>query len=678
MIGRGGRHGPPDASEIVVIERCGSDRDGIPLARVVEDGRTSLRTVRIVETGGEEPAIGRRAVARVEARESGGFEARIIRLLDPPGRRVVGVYNKARDGGTLSPADRRDRTEYRVEARDAAAAEDRELVVGEPLSTQRFGLPRARIVARLGRATDPGAISRITIAAADIPTEFPPAAIAEADAASAVGPQGRADLRPLALVTIDGGDARDFDDAVWAEPDPDPANRGGFHLVVAIADVAAYVPPGGALDREALRRGNSVYFPDRVVPMLPAALSNELCSLKPKEDRACVAIHLWIDPGGRKRRHRFERAIMRSAARFTYEEVQAVADVSGPAAGPGPQAVVAPLYAAFAALARARAARGALELDIAEDRVVLDADNRPAAIVPMVRLDSHRLIEEFMILANVAAAEELELRRRQHLYRVHDAPDPERLDELRRLLDRLGLPGLDLARGQAPKPELFNRLLRRAEASPVAATVNDAVLRAQAQAAYSPDNIGHYGLALPRYVHFTSPIRRYADLLVHRALVGTASGAPERGIDHARLAAIGAHLSATERRAAAAEREAADRYRAALLAPMIGRSFEARISGVAAAGLFVTTGENRAVGLVPMSSLPGDRRVLDREAVRRRGASGGPIFRIGDVVPVRLVEADAASGRLVFRIDAATQTASRDAGRGRHRGRRPNVGPRHG
>ena len=283
--------------------------------------------------------------------------------------------------------------------------------------------------------------------------------------------------------------------------------------------------PGSALDGEAARRGNSVYFPDRVVPMLPEALSNDLCSLRPGEDRPCVAALLWIDSAGRKRRHRFERAVMRSAARLTYEAVQAAQDGSGGALPLAPERLDA-LYGAFAALDRARRARGALELDLAEHRVVLDDDGRPIAVVPRARLDSHRLIEEFMILANVAAAEELEARHQACMYRVHDAPDPEKLAALRDFLDEIGIPGLALAKGQVIRPELFNRILARAADTPEREVVNELVLRSQAQAVYSPNNIGHFGLALPRYAHFTSPIRRYADLLVHRALV--AGGAPAR------------------------------------------------------------------------------------------------------------------------------------------------------
>src|SRR5277367_6387007 len=558
--------GGPPIPEVTVVERFGTDEDGVPLARPVAwPGPDPAPVVRLAEEGGEAIPVGGRATARLVLLETGEIEARVVRRLDSGGERIVGVFQKDREGGRVVPADRRNKTEYRVAESDTGGADDGELVVARELTLRRLGLPRASVVERLGAPSAPGAISLLAIASFDIPTEFPDTAIAEAEAALPVSPVGRTDLRDLPLVTIDGSDARDFDDAVWAEPDSDPANTGGWHLVVAIADVAWYVRPGSALDREAERRGNSVYFPDRVVPMLPEALSNELCSLKPGVDRACLAVHLWIDVAGRKRRHRFERGIMRSSARLTYEEVQAAQDGRADRAL-APESIAA-LYGAYAALAEARAARGALELDRSEDRVVLDAEKRPAAIVRAVRLDSHRLIEEFMILANVAAADELEARRQPCMYRVHDAPDPEKVVALRDFLEELGIPGLAFAKGQAPKPELFNRLLRRAEASSVAPLVNDLVLRCQAQAAYSPSNIGHFGLGLRRYAHFTSPIRRYADLLVHRALIAGANAAGDdfgadglpSGLDHERLGAIGEHISATERRAAAAERQAVER-----------------------------------------------------------------------------------------------------------------------
>jgi ribonuclease R len=425
---------------------------------------------------------------------------------------------------------------------------------------------------------------------------------------------------------------------------------------VAIADVAWYVRPGTALDREAMRRGNSVYFPDRVVPMLPEALSNELCSLKPGVDRPCLAVHLWIDATGSKRGHRFERGMMRSAARLTYEEIQAVHKAHR--ASPLPPERVAALYGAFAALAKARARRGALELEISEHRVVLDAEQRPAAIIPVARLDSHRLIEEFMVLANVSAADELEARRQPCMYRVHDAPDPEKVEELRAFLAEIEIVGPGFAKGQALKPELFNRVLRGAAATPAVALVNELVLRCQAQAVYSPNNIGHFGLALRRYAHFTSPIRRYADLIVHRALIGgvNAGGydidadALPSNVDRERLAAVAEHISATERRAAAAERAAVERYRATLLSRSIGSVFTGHISGVAEFGLFVTLAENGAQGLVPVSTLPGDYYERDVKRQRLIGRRSGRVFRIGDEVSVQLVEADGIGGRVIFHI----------------------------
>ena len=613
-----------------------------------------------------------RAALRDLLRETGEIDARVTRMLDPVSPPIVGVFYRGREGGKVVPADRRNRNEYRVAERDADGAEDGELVRVEQLSTGNRGFRRARIVEQLGRSSDPGAVSLIAIASYEIPTEFPIAAIAEAAAALPASSAGRSDLRDIPLVTIDAADARDFDDAVWAEPDPDPENRGGWHIVVAIADVAWYVRPGTALDREARRRGNSVYFPDRVVPMLPEALSNDLCSLTPGVDRACLAVHLSIDAAGRKRRHRFERGLMRSAARLTYEQVQARRENCSEGGFPLPQEGLTALYGAFAALAAARAGRGALELDIVEHRVVLD-EGQPVAITPVARLDSHRLIEEFMIVANAAAAEELEARRQPCMYRVHEAPDPDKVEELRALLDAIDVPGLGFPKGQASKPALFNRMLHRAAATPAAALVNELVLRCQAQAAYSPNNRGHFGLALRRYVHFTSPIRRYADLIVHRALTadsnaagrGAGSEARASGADREGLAAVAEHISAAERRATAAERAALERYRAIILARSIGSIFTGRISGVAEFGLFVTSAENEAHGLVPISTLPGDYYECDKAAHRLIGRRSGRIFRVGDEFSVRLVEADAVGGRLIFRIeeDGAAPTSPSSTGK---------------
>jgi ribonuclease R len=646
---------------IVAVERVGSDEDGVPLVRPLDWPATTPELRLIEPPGSASLAPGGRALARLALSDSGEITAHMVRPLEPLDGRIVGVFHRDREGGRLYPAGRRGRTEYRVPARDAGDAADGDLVIAEAAAAGRFGPPRLRIVERLGAAADPRTVSLLAIADHDIPNEFPAAAVAEAAAAQLVAGDARVDLRALPLVTIDGSDARDFDDAVWAEPDPQ--GPGGWHIVVAIADVAWYVRPGSTLDQEARRRGNSVYFPDRVVPMLPEALSNGLCSLKPGEDRACLAVHLWIDAAGNKRRHRFERGLMRSAARLTYEEVESARNGSA-----APPLATPHLYGAFQALARAREERGALDLDIPENRVLFAADGRPVAVEPVLRLDSHRLIEEFMILANVAAAEEIETLRQPCMYRIHDVPAPDKVAALREFLADLSLPGLALAKGQALKPELFNRVLRRAAPTPAAAIVNELVLRAQAQAAYSSSNIGHFGLALRRYAHFTSPIRRYADLLVHRALIAGANAAghgfgagglpPAAGRGFVEL---GEHLSMTERRGAAAERTALERYRAFLLAGSVGAVFAARIAGVAEFGLFVALAESGAQGLLPISKLCDDFYEYDPRRQQLVGRRSGRAFRLGDRLVVRLAEADPVQGRMLFHLEEPPPFATRRA-----------------
>ena len=437
---------------------------------------------------------------------------------------------------------------------------------------------------------------------------------------------------------------------MWAEPDPHPDNPGGWHLLVAIADVAHYVGPGSPLDREAFRRGNSCYFPDRVVPMLPEALSNGVCSLKPGEPRACIAAHLWIDGDGHLIRHRFVRGLMRSAARLTYEQVQAARngepdDRTGPLLDP----IIAPLYGAFAALSKARDRRGTLDLDVPERVVHLDEDGAVQAIGVRPRFDSHRLIEEFMIAANVAAAQALGRRNHPCLYRVHDQPSPAKLEALRQYLEPLGY---RLAKGQVPQPRVFTQILVQAADRPEAETINQMILRSQAQAVYSPGNIGHFGLALAHYAHFTSPIRRYADLTVHRALIrvlGLGAGGADDG-EIARLEEIGEHISYTERRAAAAERDALDRYVAGFLEDQVGGIFQGTISGVTRFGLFVTLKDSGADGLVPIASLPDDYYQHDERGHRLVGERWGRSYRLGDAVRVRLVEADALTGSTLLHL----------------------------
>src|SRR5208283_468197 len=411
-------------------------------------------------------------------------------------------------------------------------------------------------------------VSLIALATHHIPHVFSPAALKEAESARPVRlAPPREDWRALPLVTMDPPDAKDHDDAVHAAPDPDPANAGGFIVTVAIADVAHYVPPGSALDREALERGNSVYFPDRVVPMLPERISNDLCSLRPHEDRPALAVRMVIGADGRKRSHTFHRVLIRSAARLHYEQAQlAVSGRPDEVTEPIVKKILDPLYAAYRSVRRARDERGPLDLEIPERKILLKSDGTVDRVIIPQRLESHRLIEEFMILANVAAAETCERARVPLIYRVHDEPAPEKINALREFLATLDI---SLPKAGALRPDAFNRILQRVKGRDVERLVNEVVLRSQAQAEYSSENFGHFGLNLRRYAHFTSPIRRYADLVVHRALIRSqklGAGGLAETTDVPALAEVAATISATERRAMKAERETVDRLIAHFLA----------------------------------------------------------------------------------------------------------------
>jgi ribonuclease R len=644
--------------EIAVIEVIAIDAEGEPVVRLLgSDPDGPVPTIRLAagrQGGDANPGVGERAIARFRRQNDGSYQAAIVRRIEPQGERVLGVYKAEGDGGgRIMPTARRNKNTYRVRANEGLNAVDGDIVLAEPLPVPRLGLPHAQVIERLGVMGDPKAISLIAIHQQGIPVGFPDAALREAESAQPVSLGTRTDLRDFPLVTIDGADARDFDDAVWAAPDTDPENQGGWHLLVAIADVSWYVRPGSPLDRAAKERGNSVYFPDRVVPMLPEALSNELCSLKPAVERACMAIHMWIDADGQKIRHQAVRGLMRSAARLTYEQVQAAMDgrpddTTGPLVDP----VIKPLYGAYAALDKARHKRGTLELDLPERRVVLGADGTVERIDRRERLDSHKLIEEFMIAANVAAAETLEKIHKPCMYRVHDAPDPEKLTALREFLEGIDIHALKLPKGQVVKPMHFNRILSAAEGRPEAAMINELVLRSQAQAMYAPDNIGHFGLSLQRYAHFTSPIRRYADLLVHRAMVvGLHLG--EGGlepVDPEAFAELGVELSRLERRAAMAERMAVDRYLVAYMADQVGNILPGRVNGVTRFGLFVTLAESGADGLIPISTLPADYYHHDEAAHRLVGQRSGRVYRLGDTVDVRIAQADPVAGGLTFQL----------------------------
>lgn len=644
---------PGSLPEIAVVEVTEIDSDGEPIgvpAVWKEPGKPPRILLAPDRPGSPSVATGERVLAKLRRVGANLYEGRVIRKLGGPVNRVLGVYDLSGDGGVLRPTDRKHRQEYRIEKRDAAGAKPGDLVLAEIIRAPRLGLHSAKVIELLGSTGNPRSISLISIYTNDIPTEFPAAALEQAEKAKPVALGKRKDLRGIPLVTIDGADARDFDDAVFAEPDPDPANPGGWHLMVAIADVAHYVRPADALDKSAFERGNSVYFPDRVVPMLPEALSNDLCSLRPQEDRACMAVHMWIDARGRKLKHKFVRGLMRSAARLTYEQAQAAMDGRpDETTVPLLDSVLKPLYGAYKALDEARRARGTLELDLAERQVVLGEDGRVAAIRLRDRFDSHKLIEEFMILANVCAAETIESLRLPCMYRVHDAPDPEKLEGLREVLHGIEV---NLARGQVMTPKQFNGILRQVKDSPNEQMVNQLVLRSQAQAVYSPDNLGHFGLALQRYAHFTSPIRRYSDLLVHRALIrglklGTGALSDE---ELPRFNEMGEHISITERRAAHAERDAIDRFVTAFMADRVGASFEGRINGVTRFGLFVTLDETGADGFIPIRTLPADYYDHDEAHHRLIGRARGLTLTMGDRVEVRLAEADQVTGGLLFEL----------------------------
>ncbi|MDP2411824.1 MAG: ribonuclease R [Pseudolabrys sp.] len=612
---------------------------------------------------GDAAGIGDRVLLNVEeTNEDGGIRhrGRVIKIIDHPKRRVLGIFRvNPKGGGRLEPVDKKMLgKEFAIPAGGTDDAKDGDLVAVETGRAPRFGLPTGRVVEKLGSLATERAISLIAIHAHTIPHVFRRDTLLEADAAKPATQAGREDWRRLPLVTIDPPDAKDHDDAVHAEPE----SGGGFAITVAIADVSHYVTPGSALDREALVRGNSVYFPDRVVPMLPERISNDLCSLRPLEDRAALAVRMVIGADGRKRSHTFHRIMMKSAARLSYQQAQAAMDgrtddVTGPLLEP----ILKPLYAAYEALTRARAERQPLDLDLPERKILLKPDGTVDRVIVPERQDANRLIEEFMILANVAAAETLEKARVPLIYRVHDEPSIEKVNALREFLASLDIP---LAKSGALRPEIFNRILSQMKGRDNEQLVNEVVLRSQAQAEYSADNYGHFGLNLRRYAHFTSPIRRYADLIVHRGLIRAlkfgSDGLPET-FDNAVLAEIAADISATERRAMLAERETNDRLIAHFLADRIGASFQGRVSGVHRAGLFVKLADTGADGFVPARTMGDEYFRYDEPGRAMVGSRSGMTFRLGDTVTVKLVEAAPVAGALRFellsegRISAARQ-----------------------
>jgi ribonuclease R len=640
--------------EITVLEIIDHDPDGELLARPQRWEQTEPPPKIVIVPGRDSDAgpalgVGERVLARL-SRTDEGYDARVIKRIGAGVHRILGVYREHAGHGRIEPIDRKTRHEFVVERHDKGGAVSNELVMVEPLSGRASGQLRARVIARLGSMNEPRAISLIAIHEHGIPTEFPREVLEEAETAKPPRLQGRTDLRAIPLVTIDPEDARDHDDAVWAGPDPDPANKGGHIAIVAIADVAYYVQTGSALDREARNRGNSAYFPDRVVPMLPEQLSADLCSLRENEDRPCVAVRLIFDAKGKKRRHEFLRAVMRSAARLTYAEAQR-AFHGKPDSDHRDIAVqtLAPLWNAYQTLAAARDHRAPLDLNLPDRRIVLGPDGHVASIAFRERLESMRLIEEFMVQANVAAAETLEKARTPLIYRVHEKPSQEKLHAF---ADYLHSIGMSFAKGQVIKPQTFNQILVAAKGGLHEEALNDVVLRTQAQAIYDTQNVGHFGLNLQSYAHFTSPIRRYADLIVHRALIRALKFGDD-GLTDAeigKLSQTAEHISMCERRAMAAERDSTDRYVAAFMEDRIGATFTGRITGVTRFGLFVRLKETGADGLVPIRTIGAEFFKHDERRHALIGERSGTAFALGDTVTVRLREAAPLTGGLRFEL----------------------------
>jgi ribonuclease R len=659
---------------VVVLDVFSRDPEGLLLARPSEwpDENGAAPLVSIRPARGDRarvPGIGERVLAKVfptgEA-EGPAYTARVMKVFEKRREAVLGIFRVLQDGSfRIEPVERR-QAELIVEPDHANGAKAGDLVEVDQISSGRFGLPRAKVLTVLGSLASEKAISMIAIHAHDIPHIFPPEVIAEAEAARPATMAGREDFRDLALITIDPADAKDHDDAVHAAPDTDEANPGGHIVTVAIADVAAYVTEGSALDREALRRGNSVYFPDRVVPMLPERISNDLCSLREGEDRPALAVRMTFAADGRKLRHSFHRVMMRSAAKLAYGQAQAAIDGRpDDKTEPLLDAVLKPLWDAYAALKRGRTAREPLELDLPERKIVLKPDGTVDRVFVPERLDAHKLIEEFMIQANVAAAETLEAKRLPLIYRVHDAPSLAKQESLREFLATLSLP---LARGGQLKPSSFNGILSRVKGSDVEILVNEVVLRSQSQA------------ILRRYAHFTSPIRRYADLVVHRALIGALSLGKD-GISRdqeARLDEIAALISAAERRAMAAERETVDRLIASHLASRLEEDFSARVSGVTKAGLFVKLPQFGADGFIPVSTLGDDYYIYDESAHALFGERTGKGYQLADEVEVRLVEIAPMAGAMRFAMLSepkplpGSKQSFHKSRRGRARAQRPS------
>lgn len=647
---------------IAVLDITGRDSDGGLVARPADwttngndDGNKAPLVLirRSREDKGPTVGIGDRIMAKIfRNTDSSGprFTARLIKRLERQENSALGVLRQSEKGGwRIEPVDRK-QPEVLIDTDQIGEAKAGDLVEVDITRSKRFGPTRGKVSQVIGTLDSEKALSMIAIHAHDIPHVFPENVLEQAEKCKPIELGKREDWRNIPLVTIDPADAKDHDDAVYAERDDDTNNPGGYVVYVAIADVAAYVTSGSPMDKEALRRGNSVYFPDRVVPMLPERISNNLCSLREGEDRPALAVRMIFTAQGSKKSHTFHRVIMRSAAHLAYGQAQAAIDgAPDDVTAPLVENVLKPLWDAYSVMKRGRDKREPLELDLPEKKILLTPQGKVDKVIIPERLDAHKLIEECMIQANVSAAETLEQKKQPLIFRIHDSPSMAKQEGLREFLRSLSI---NLARGAELRPAQFNGILYQVKDTDHEELVNQVVLRSQSQAEYSPENIGHFGLNLHKYAHFTSPIRRYADLIVHRALIsalhlGTGGITPQ---EEASLPEIAAEISITERRAMLAERETVDRLIAHHLAGQIGDIFQGRVSGVTKAGLFVALATYGADGFIPISTLGYEYYLYDEANHSVAGERSGKGYRLGDIVDVKLIEALPVAGALRFEM----------------------------
>ncbi len=660
---------PESLPPVTVLQILEADADGDLFARPLEWHGEGEEPRILVLPRASDPALGAgdRILGRLTKLDEGDiqYEARLIRRIGTNPRRVLGMFRKTAEGGRILPIDKGDGKEWSVPSDQTHGAKDGELVEAEQSGPKgRLGLPRARVVARIGDPTAPKAVSLIAIHQHGIPDTFPDDVVAESDKAKPAPLGKREDLREMPFVTIDPADARDHDDACWAHADDDPKNKEGHVLWIAIADVAHYVRSDTALDREARKRGNSSYFPDRVVPMLPDRLSGDLCSLHEGVPRAVLALRIQIDSKGKKLGHRFTRAMIRSVASLNYGEVQQAQDGHpNERCAPLMEEIIHPLYAAYQALTKAKAERQPLALDLPERKIELSDAGEVTSVNFRDRFDAHKLVEEFMVLSNVCAAETLIAKKSPLLFRVHEEPSPEKLNALR---DTAQAAGLTLAKGQVLQTRHLNQLLDAAAGTEQAELINISTLRSMTQAYYAPSNFGHFGLALRAYAHFTSPIRRYADLIVHRALI-SAHGWGDDGLTPEATEVLentATHISDTERRSMLAERDTTDRYLAAYMSERIGNEFTGRVSGIARFGVFVKLDETGADGLIPMRELGREYFHFDSETNTLTGSDTGIVIGLGQRVTARLTEAAPVTGGIALELISLDGELVKRAGRG--------------